>query len=508
MDKTIKNKSTSSHSRSTSRSRRHARRGVGTIIAGAMIAGILFTSVYVYFWTIMQSQEVRGKADAEIQTLDNEKRMEDIVAVTAENMTTHKIDIMVNNTGTIPMKLTALFVYDNAFVPLTPPSGAVDVTINGGRYIVFPTLLDADPTKNYKMDVISERGNVVSAPWPPNDLFLSQNQVTQVTNIISNQTASDSKIGVAISPDIYLIIPGPFGDSDQNGLWGAVVVNPTATAMEVSRIAITEYTAQHTSATQMMVRNCANTPVSPTTASEWSCPHDNQVQWKDLNTPEVIQPNEVKSFLVRVQPGGLFTGQEEPAAAVVATVYTDIGVFAKAGYTAGMTYDGQPLGNVYLTDTTNAIDALQNVHMFGHVNNVAPGTTAKFNVTFADLDNDVETYIKSGSKLIINVPPDFKDVTVTSFNSFNQPVVQKRADGYTQIIASTSGHTGDTSGAGEAKIISFTATSPSPTKPTIYIMTVFNEGLTECNPVAVGLGCASFSAGALAEVAIQVNKVP
>jgi hypothetical protein len=490
----------SSHSR---RSRRHARRGVGTIIAGALIAGILFTSVYVYFSTIMQSQETRGKADAEIQQLENEKRMENIVALTAENINTHKIDIIVNNTGTIPMQITALFVYDSAFVPVTPPTGTQNVTINGGRFHVFNTHLDADPNTQYKVDVISERGNVVSAPWPPETRNLSQTQVNQVTNIVNNQ--AQGKVGVAITPDIYLIIPGPFGDSNQNGLWGAVVVNPTATTMKVSRIAITEYTAQHTSATQMMVRNCANTPVSPTTASEWSCPHDNQVQWKDLVSPEVIQPNEVKSFLIRVQPGGLFTGQEEPAAAVVATVYTDIGVFAKAGYTAGMTYDGQPLGNVYLTDTTNANLALQEAHMFGHVNSVSPGTNATFSVAFADLDTDNETYIKSGSRLIINVPPDFKNVTIVSSSSFNQPVMQQRADGYTQIIASTSGDTGD-SNTGEAKIISFTALAPSPTKDTIYIMTILNEGLTECNPVAVT--CPSFSAGALAEVAIQVNQVP
>jgi hypothetical protein len=218
-----------------------------------------------------------------------------------------------------------------------------------------------------------------------------------------------------------------------------------------------------------------------------------------MSTPEVIQPGEVKSFLVRVQPGGLAAGQEEPAAAVIATVFTDTGTYAKAGYSAGMTSAPQPLGNVYLTDTTNQSLALQNNRMFGHRNDIPPGTTQTFYVAFADLDTDPSTYIVSGSRLIINIPGEFMDVTITSSNLFNTPTIQKRADGFTQIVATTVGNTGDNGPVSnaEAKIIAFTATTPSPVASTTYLMYIFNEGQTN--------SATPFSAGALAEIALQVD---
>ncbi len=487
--------------------RRNKRKGVGTIIGGAIVAAILLTSVYVFFWTIMQNENLRGKTDAEIQKLDSEKSMEVISAVASEDPASGKIDVKVANSGPVPVRVSYMFVYDDNSIPLVPPSGQQDVTINAGQSEVFDTALVADGT-NYRVDMITERGNMASALWP-----LENTTIPDPTN----------KVGVAISPDIYLILPGPFGDNCDNqinvdtlpkhvcmagppsqGLWGAVVVNPTNVNMNVSRIAITAYTAQHTSSTQVIFRDCEDfneiAPVNPTTASQWSCQHDNQIQWRDLQKPVLIKPNEVKSFLATVQPGDLPSGQEEPASAVVATVYTDIGVFSKAGYSVAMAEDFQPIGNVYLTDTTVSSEALQNKHMLGHLNNIAPGQTVKLNVTFADLDKNGITTIKAGSRLIINVPPDFKDVDVPAWNSadFNQPIIQKRADGYTQIIASTNKNnpTGNLAG-GEAKILSFIATAPTPIDSTIYIMTIFNEGTTSSS--------APFSAGAFAETALQVD---
>lgn len=479
-----------------------SRRGVGAIIGGAILAAILFTAVYIYFFVILEGQTTRGKEDARIQQLNNEKKLEVFSVQTVKNLTSNKINVLVNNTGSVPMELKYMYFYNSTFAPVIPPSGKLVATINGGQTKVVYTTLNSDLTKKYTIHVVSGRGNVGAASWPPKDT-LTQTQTIQVTNITQNifedQVSSVISGGIAISPDMYLVIPGPFGDSAQQGLWGAVVVNPTNSSMSVSRVAITMYTAQHTSATQIMARSCVNTPISPVTASEWTCPHDNQVQWKDLATPEIIAAGQVKSFLVRVQPGGLFTGQEEPASAVVATVFTDIGVFAKAGYSVGMTFTSQPLGNVYLTDTTNAANALLNNHMFGHRNNVVGGSTQLFQVTFSDLDTNSTSFIRSGSKLIINIPGDFKNVTVTSAALFNTPTIQKRADGFTQIIATTVGNTGDAA-AGEAKVLEFRVVAPKPAKSTIYIFSVFNDGQTNT--------AVPFSAGALAEIPVQVNGTP
>jgi hypothetical protein len=235
--------------------------------------------------------------------------------------------------------------------------------------------------------------------------------------------------------------------------------------------------------------------------NQWDCPHANQIQWKDLQIPHILEPGDSRSFLVRVQPGQLGV-TAEPGATVTATVYTDIGIFTKAGYTTSMRSFARPLANVYLTDTGDASasrGALNNAHMLGHMNNIAPGTNTTFYVTMADLDTNDQTYVEAGGRLIINVPSGFSNVGVSSWINFvNDPTVTVRADGVTQIIGITTGNTGD-SGSGEAKVIAFHAITPSPTEDSTYIMYAFIDGVTN------GSSTTRMSAGALAEIPLQVN---
>jgi hypothetical protein len=326
------------------------------------------------------------------------------------------------------------------------------------------------------------------------------NYAVEKSSVIVVSSSLSVSNTIATRPDMYLMLPGPFGDSVQQGLWGVVVANPTNSTMKVSRVIITSYTAAHSGSNEVVRSGCSRTAIFPSTSSEWSCPHDNQIQWKDVTTPEQIPPGEIRTFLARIQPGGLDFGQEEPGATTTATVYTDIGIFTKAGYTVGMTSNAanQPLGNVYLTDTTDTSTsgALNNAHMFGHKVSIPPGSTQTFYVSMADLDTDVNTYINAGGKLIINVPPEFSEVTVTSATNFSPVTVTKRADGITQIIAVTTGETGNDA-SGEAKVIRFTAKTPSPAAGTTYIMFTYIDGVTN-TPTP-------FSAGAIAEIALQVN---
>jgi hypothetical protein len=326
------------------------------------------------------------------------------------------------------------------------------------------------------------------------------NYVIEKGTVIVVTLSQNLVTGIATKPDMYLILPGPFGKSTQQGLWGTVVVNPTNSPMKVSRVLMTAFTGSHTGATKVVQVGCTNTALVPSTASEWSCPHDNQIMWRDLSTPETLQPGETKTFLVRVQPTSLPPGEEEPGATVAATVYTDIGVFTNTGYTVGMTEISQPLGNVYLTNTidtgTGPTGALNNANMLGHLNNIPPGVTQTFHVAIADLDTSSTTHINTGHRLIINVPPGFGNVTVTYSANFNTPTVTTRADGITQIIGVRSGNTGDAA-AGEVHIIRFTAVTPSPAVDTTYLMFAFVDGVTNSSP--------AFSAGALAEIALQVN---
>jgi hypothetical protein len=223
--------------------------------------------------------------------------------------------------------------------------------------------------------------------------------------------------------------------------------------------------------------------------------------WADLVQPQTLAANETRTFLVKVKPTSI-SGIEEPGVTVTATVYTDVGVFTRTGYTVGLTQVNQPLGNVYLTttDDTSATGALADANIRGHLNNLAPNTNTTFYVAMADFDANAATYIDQGARLIINVPPGFGNVTIGSDNKFTTTSITVRADGITQIIGTTDQNIGD-SASGEAAVISFYAVTPSPALSTTYLMFAFIDGET----TGAQLG-SDFSAGALAETALQVNE--
>ncbi len=366
-------------------------------------------------------------------------------------------------------------------------SGPSKVVIEKGHFALIKETYRIDGPPNM---LVTFNGSFAGAK--------SGNYVTAKATVIVVTLSQDLISGIATKPEMFLILPGPFGDSGQNGLWGVVVVNPTNSPMSVSRVMVTAFTASHTGDV-VMVTSCPLVAIFPTTSAEWSCPHNNMIQWKDLASPESLAPGETKSFLVRVRPNNLNI-VEDPGITVTSTVYTDIGIFTKAGFTTAMGDAANPLGNVYLTDTTNtgtgSGGALNNVNMFGHLSNIPPASTQTFHVAMADLDTVDTTRINSGARLIINVPPGFSNVQVTSSVNFAAPTVTVRADGITQIIGVRTGHTGDST-SGEAAVIRFTAITPSPPTDTTYIMFAFIDGLTNASP--------QISAGALAQIALEID---
>jgi hypothetical protein len=380
-------------------------------------------------------------------------------------------------------------------------SGPTKVVIERGQFAVVK--------EQYKLDGPADMRVTFNASFTG---AKSGNFITAKATVIIVSYTQGLSSGIATEPAIFLIVPGPFGDSgDENGcfsgcngqagLWGVVVVNPTSSAMKVSRVLITAFTAAHTGDV-MMLKDCGRTIMTPPTASEWSCPHHNQIQWKDLTTPETLAAGETKSFLIRVKPSNLNIA-EEPGATVTATVYTDIGIFTKAGFTTAMGDSSNPLGNVYLTNTNNtgtgATGALNNANMLGHKLDIPPNSYQSFHVAMADLDTSGSTYINGGMKLVINVPPGFTNVAVTSSVGFSTTTVTVRADGITQIVATTasssSGRLGNSSP--EAEVLNFHATTPSPAIDTTYIMFAFIDGLTNAGT--------QISAGATAEIALEID---
>ncbi|HKU50310.1 MAG TPA: hypothetical protein VJP79_10190, partial [Nitrososphaera sp.] len=335
----------------------------------------------------------------------------------------------------------------------------------------------------------AKQGNYVIENAFAKNIDVSQTS-TSTTQVIFSSLVS--------KPDIYLILPGPFGESGSEGLWGVIIANPVNATMKVSRLVLNLYSSKSTGGGVQLINSgpsssCSDgiTPIYPSTASEWKCPHENMIEWKDVTSPELINDYEAKSFLFRLDPGDV--GSPEAAFTVTASVFSDFGQFTKTGYAVGMDDGTHPLINVYMTDTTNAATAVLNSHMLGHKVNITSGAKVKLNITLADLDSSTATYVKSGGNLTINVPQGFTKVNVTSNTGFSTPAKRNFYDGSTQITAALSEDVGNV--ATEAKVIQIEAFAPSVTSKKIYVMYLLADGETQNN----------FSVGPVGEIVLQVK---
>lgn len=298
-------------------------------------------------------------------------------------------------------------------------------------------------------------------------------------------------------PGIFLTVPGPFGDSAQTGIWAVTLSNPTEAPMEVTRVVVTLFSPKAGGSQKMFDKNdCGLVPIYPNSNPEWSCIEDNILEWRDTASPEVVGAASSMSFIVRVKPGDINLANE-PAFQVVATVFTSLGQFASTGYSTNMADTSEPVANVYLTNTIDpgpgASGALNNNNMFAHMNDINDGNTATIHIAVTDFETSATNYVKSGAKLIINVPKDFEAVTVTSWDGFDVAAPVPFPDGSTQIVATLSENLGDIASA-EAKVLRFTATAPDLTSDKVYIMHVLLDGEADDG----------FSAGAFAQIPLQV----
>jgi hypothetical protein len=331
--------------------------------------------------------------------------------------------------------------------------------------------------------------------------LIEQAQISYSTLIVSDE--------LNLKPSIFVTVPSPYGDAGANGLWGVTVANPSDQDMTVSRVVINVFSSRATGGGGGGAQEffddgtCSDANINQIRpASGWSCPHDNTLEWKNIATPVTVEPFEADSFLVRLRPADLFS--PEPAMMISISVFTNLGQFTKTGYSSGMADNNLPLTSVYLTNTIVETLADDNDRMFAHLGGITPDIPHTFYVAVADLDTSVAptggyTHIDAGTKLIVNVPKGFTDVTALTWVGFNAPVVTgPYADGTYQIVATLNEEVGNTSS--EAKVLSFVATPPSvdPAAKRIYIMHTLLDGLADG-------GVTDFSVGAFGEFAIQVD---
>ncbi|MBI2128071.1 MAG: hypothetical protein HYU00_03365 [Nitrosarchaeum sp.] len=298
-------------------------------------------------------------------------------------------------------------------------------------------------------------------------------------------------------PQLFFIIPSSQGESENaEALWGINVVNPINAPMEVSKLIITAFAPGANANNISFDRSggdCTFNPVSPTVGpdTDWSCPSENALMWQDNLNPIIIPANSTRAFLTKVEPGKPTGNIGLESILVQGSVFTTLGSFGKSGYQSTMSSDTTSIVNVYLS---NLSDSRSSSDIQSSRIGISPNSVQTFNIVFADMDSSSTTVINSGAKLIINVPKDWEDVTVTGNSGFvSTPTVTEFGDTSHQIVGITSDLLG--SATNPTDTITFTARAPNLTSDKLYVMYVLAQGTT----------LNGFSIGPLSEIILQVD---
>ena len=331
-------------------------------------------------------------------------------------------------------------------------NGAIDTNVD---FSSFATGLDVNSNfvqSNVAMDSSILRGDVTGNTDPL--IVLTQDLLSR--------------------PEMFMIIPGPFGDGPEKAIWGINVVNPTGQDMYVSKVVLTLLSPRANSLDRIFSSSSGSEYCDPETIAptpeKWSCPENNELVWKDLDNPVKIPPYSVFSFLAKVHADRL-SGSTDTIEAIIVNgnVFTTFGEFAKSGFSTSMDNGGNSYVNVYLSDvphSTNSADIKVN-------QTTGSGLVQQFNVVIADFEIG-GTEIDYSSKLVINMPKgwtiDSDSITgfgkfVWTYNSFS--------DTSSQIIANFTSNLID-----GGRTIQFDATAPTVSSERMYVMYILADGKT------------------------------
>lgn len=399
--------------------------------------------------------------------------------------------VFVTNTGT-----TKILNVTAASIDVTPSSAVISSSP------ILQSLSDLAPSEStifsWKYNLMGTIGTNVTFSTYARGIDEATKTPVQSDNATNSVNLRDNaNLGSILTqtllskPEIFMIIPSPFGDSSQKGVWGVNVVNPTSQPIYVSKVVINAITPRAQSLDQIFDTNtCAPVTIAPTPNS-WSCPAGNQLVWKDTINPQKIEPKSVFPFLVQVTSGSLAGSQDNLETVVIQTnVFTTLGQFGKAGYGSAMKNTGASLPSVYLTKVPGSMSTN---NLITNMTKIKAGSTVMFNATIADFDTGSTNVISSGSRLIVNIPKGWSNVNIVSSNGFSTPTYQSFQDTSSQIMGVLSGDI--TGGGGVARTIQFTAKAPPIPDTQMYVMYILADG--DVNN--------SFPIGPLAEIILQVT---
>ena len=384
--------------------------------------------------------------------------------------------------------------YPNIVPPFTSPVPAVPapVDLNPGESVFF----------FWKYEVTGSVGtlvnfdNYVNATEEDTGFVVDSNVATTVIEL---REPDESEIIVLTQdllakPEIFVVLPGPFGDDAEQALWAVNIVNPTPKNIEVNKITFTVLSARLSGTDKIFnEQSCSPTTLPITPAGTWTCPVMNQLMWKNLASPAVVDPYSVLPFAVKMDAGSLSGGPTDVLEVIPTQVdvFTTLGQFGKAGYGTSMDNGGSALANVYLTDVPRSTAP---ANILTNVTGIPPGTPIKLNATLADFDTGSSKEIDEDSRLIINIPRGWTSPTVLNAPAFTILPIQTYSDGSSQIVGVLDNEL--TGSGGIAETIEFQITSPVVTSTQLYVMYVLADGTADDGNMALG---------PLAEIILQVR---
>jgi hypothetical protein len=286
-------------------------------------------------------------------------------------------------------------------------------------------------------------------------------------------------------PELFVIMPNIFGESDDKALLGLTIANPTNKTMTVNKATINFLRANSNDNQRVLIAGCGAIAISP--LAGWSCPNENALVWKGS---QIVGPISSYSFMARVEPGSLVNLIGLESIVATTSTFTSLGAFGKGPYETSMRRgnDADALVNVYFSDPggSRADAAIR-----GSILGIQSGETRQFNVTMADFDSGPEA-ITAGSQLIINIPKDFSLIGNPVGFGFTIPLpITPFPDGSTQIIGNLDANLDD-----GAQHIEFTLQAPTVSSTKMYVFHILGTGSTTPAP--------TYAIGPLAETVVQV----
>ena len=149
------------------------RRAVGAIIGGVILAAILLTTVMVYFITILNNEKAKTSYELLASQANQDKAAEKFTVPRAHKLVgsggSSNIEIQVANNGSLPLVLSKVLLYCTSATgcPSPDPSDSatnstMPKTLNAAE-VMGIQVGPVSANLHYRVDVISERGNIVAA---------------------------------------------------------------------------------------------------------------------------------------------------------------------------------------------------------------------------------------------------------------------------------------------------------------------------------------------------------